>query len=423
MTKAVSKNWHQYRTVTKNLPLRNKYDPLHTGANTVCYQVDSGVKTDHPIFDNSKIENLYSHDGSFEDLNGHGTSMASLINSEELGVAPGATVKVVDLITGVNDINEARVIEAFDAILADHALTKEETKVVYLPWITERSSTVDAKINELIDNNLVVVCSAGQKGNDASHYSPAGVDRAVTVSAVDQYDRAVDIDHPWTAAHTATNHGNSVNIFAPGTEITVADINGFVRVEKGPSTSAAAAVVAGVCLNIISGNKNLSAQEVIDKLYTTSISDIVYYADESKYDAHSNRLVYQENEHYREVWNVRGQLAEFQAGSGTHVVKLPVADDIDAIDSEDYAHVPEFVKIDSKSLIVETDKNAEPGKYQFILSAKSKDNKFNKSFYIDILDENGTLPDGKEFFTEVDEEGNLSTTNYLTFQSANIEIK
>jgi len=423
MTKAVSKNWHQYRTVTKNLPLRNKYDPLHTGANTICYQVDSGVKTDHPIFENSNFENLYSHDGSFEDIHGHGTSMASLIVSDDLGVAPHATIKVVDLLTGVNDVTEDRAIEALDAILADHLPTKEQTKVVFLPWITEKSDVIDAKVIELIDSNLVVVCSAGQKSVEASHFSPAGVERAVTVAATDHYDRAIDADHPWVNSNNGSNHGDAVNIFAPGCEITVADINGFVTVINTVSTSASAAVVAGVCLNIIASNPALTAQEVVDKLYGTAISDIVYYADESKYNAHHNRLVYQENEHYREVWNVRGRLAEFTSGSGTHVVQLPVADDIDAIGSEDYAHIPEFVKIDSKQLIIETDKNAEPGKYQFILSAKSKDNKFNKSFYIDILDENGELPRGKEFFTEVDDEGNYTTTNYLTFQSANVYIK
>ena len=170
-------------------------------------------------------------------------------------------------------------------------------------------------------------------------------------------------------------------------------------------------------MNIIAGDSSLSAAAVIEQLYKTSISDIVYIADESQYNTENNRLVYQENEHYREVWSVRGQLAELKSNSGKHELDLAVSADIEAIDSESYAHTPSFVFIDDKRLVVDTDKASQPGKYQFILSAKDKENKFNRNFYIDILDENGKLPEGKEYFTEVDEQGNYTTTNYLEFQS------
>ena len=280
-------------------------------------------------------------------------------------------------------------------------------------------------MNELIDSNLVVVCSAGQKGLDASLYSPAGIERVVTVGAVDYYDRALDVDHPWNEKpHVASNHGTAVNIFAPGVDITSADVNGYAKVMPGTSTSASAAIVTGLCLNILSANNSLSASEVVAKLYQTAIPDIVYIVDEDKYAEDANRLAYQENEHYREVWMSRGQLAEVQADTGTHEIDLAVAEDVEDITSEGYAHVPQFVKIDNKRLVIDSDKNAEPGRYQFILSAKQKDNKFNKSFYIDVLNNEGKLPDGKEFFTEVNEDGeSLSTTNFLTFQQGQIQLK
>lgn len=418
MTKAVTRNWHQYRTVTKNLPLRNKYDPMNTGESSVCYLVDSGVATEHEIFANSKFEKLYSHDGSFEDYHGHGTSMASLINSAELGIAPDSTIKIVDFITKDNDANQARVLDALDAVLQDHLKTKDVTKVVHMPWVVTASDEVDAKVNELAENNLVIVCAAGQNGIDAAAYSPARLDTVVTVGAVDYYDRAFDSNHPWAKSHFASNHGQCVNIFAPGSSIAHADINGYVTTGDGPSTSMSSAIVAGVCLNIVAGDSSLSAADVIEQLYKTSISDIVYITDESQYNTENNRLVYQENEHYREVWSVRGQLAELKSNSGKHELDLAVSADIEAVESEAYAHTPDFVFIDDKRLVVDTDKASQPGKYQFILSAKDKENKFNRNFYIDILDENGLLPEGKEYFTEVDEQGNYTTTNYLEFQSA-----
>jgi len=414
MTKAVTRNWHQYRTVTKNLPLRNKYDPLFTGTNAICYLVDSGVNIDHVMLTGSVFEQLHSHDGAFEDKHGHGTAIASLVNSVELGISPGATIKIVDMITEKNDVDQSRVIEALNAVLDDHLKTSDVTKVVLLPWIVALDPIIDAKVKELYENNLVVVCAAGQKGNDVAGYSPAGLDFTVTVGATDHFDRAYDADHPWTKSHMASNHGQAVSIFAPGGEITTADINGFVTTITGPSTSASSAIVAGICLNIISNDATLTSAEVIEKLYSSAISDIVYFVDETKYNAHNNRLAYQENKHYREVWADRGQLAEVQSSTGVHEVNLNVA--LDIVESENYAHTPAFVRIEGKKLIIDSDAAVEPGKYQFILSAKDAENKFNRNFYIDILDSNGKLPTDKEYFTEVNDAGVSSTTNYLEFQ-------
>ena len=424
MTKAVTRNWHQYRTVTKNLPLRNTYDPLFNGTSSICYLVDSGVNIDHAIFTESKFEQVFSFDGNFSDTHGHGTAIASLINSGELGIAPGALIKIVDIAgdSGSN-IDQQRVIDALDAVLQDHLATKEETKVVCLPWIVKRDAVIDQKVVELTENNLVVVCAAGQTGMDTDMYSPAGLDETVTVGAVDYYDRAYDVDHPWTKSHVASNHGQSVNMFAPGSEITTADINGFVTTAAGPSTSASSAIVAGLCLNIISSDSSLTATDVIASLYATAIADIVYFADESKYNAHHNRLAYQANTHYREIWGSRGQLAELTTCSGKHTVDLTVADDITSIDSESYAHIPAFMSIEGNCLTIDTDCDAEAGKYQFILSARKNDNKSNRSFYVDILDANGQLPAGKEYYTEVTDDGVFSTTNYLEFQGPQTQLK
>ena len=417
MTKAVSRNWHQHRTVTKNLPLRNEYDPLYTGESAICYLVDSGVKTDHEIFAESKFENLYSHDGSFEDKHGHGTQVASLVNSKELGISPDATIRIVDMLSEQNDVDKEGVLSALNAVLEDHSHSPEVTKVVLMPWIVERDADIDRKVTEMTENNLVVVCAAGQKGADAGLYTPAGLSSVVTVSSTDYYDRALDKDHPWTRSCNGTNFGESVDIFAPGNEITFADINSYVTTHDGPSTSASSAIVAGVCLNIISSDVSLTASDVKQKLYSTSIKDIVYFTDESKYNANNNRLVYQSNEFYKEVWNQRGRLAELTEGSGRYVIDLVVSDDIEFVDSEPYAHVPEFISLDKKKMIVDLDQDVEPGTYQFILSAKKGKQKFNRNFYIDVLDKDGNLPEGKEFYTEIDNTGNYDTTNYLEFQT------
>ena len=40
--------WHKQRIVTRNLPLRTTFDPVHTGAGSVVYLMDSGVDQGHP---------------------------------------------------------------------------------------------------------------------------------------------------------------------------------------------------------------------------------------------------------------------------------------------------------------------------------------------------------------------------------------
>merc|ERR1712003_615823 len=72
-----------------------------------------------------------------------------------------------------------------------------------------RSRMEQAAINKAIDAGITVVVAAGNENDDACKYSPAFVQRAITVGATSSGD---------VRAHYS-NYGSCVQIFAPGTNI------------------------------------------------------------------------------------------------------------------------------------------------------------------------------------------------------------
>ena len=98
----ITEHWHLRRITCRQLPLKSLYLPKNLGTNVVVYLVDSGIDISHPQFVNANIQNLWSWDENFTDVNGHGTAMASLIVGESLGVVPEAILKNVQIPFGTS---------------------------------------------------------------------------------------------------------------------------------------------------------------------------------------------------------------------------------------------------------------------------------------------------------------------------------
>ena len=124
--------WHKQRLVTRNLPLRDTFDPQFTGANVTVYVLDSGIDILHPEMANADILPVHNpSDGNYltyigngnagssyviEDNHGHGTAVSSLVVGETVGVSKDASLGVVkisgddgnadisDVVEGVNSM-------------------------------------------------------------------------------------------------------------------------------------------------------------------------------------------------------------------------------------------------------------------------------------------------------------------------------
>lgn len=272
--------WHQIRLVTSALPMGQSYSPISHGDGIIVYLMDSGVDASHSEFSGSSIVNLYSHDGVFTDAQGHGTSMASLINGQTLGVSKNAIVKNVKIPFG--SVTVGQLLTAFDAVLADHVATPG-VKVVNCSWSVPKSQLLDSKVTELQNAGLVVVAAAGNTGIAADTLSPVGLNTVLGVAASDAYDRVIS----W-ASGLSSNYGPEVDITAPGVGVSVANISGGYVTSSG--TSLSSAIVAGVVTQYIKENATMTAQQIQQLVLDSAFEDMLF-RNETVYGTTPNRLL------------------------------------------------------------------------------------------------------------------------------------
>ena len=227
------------------------YNPSSTGSGEHVYLVDTGVNTTHDEFSGRTVNNLYTGFGSgsdYTDTDGHGTSMASLIIGANIGTAKNATlhnVRAMDSTPYSGTIGA--MIDALDACLVHHkANTPSQTKPVVCCWTTPKNALLDAKFNELEDNNMIVICSAGNNAGDVDFYSPAGLDRVMTVGG---HNASLNVGY--FTATTGSNLGPEVDIFGMSDDVSIINFSDNSAYTTSDGTSVATAQIGGLALQYI----------------------------------------------------------------------------------------------------------------------------------------------------------------------------
>jgi len=400
-------SWHLLRLVSPTLPMRQTYNPVNYGDGCVVYLMDSGIDVSVDEFSESTVVHLYSHDGFYTDIVGHGTSMASLINGKTVGVAKNAIVKNVKIPLESTTVGE--LLKAFDAVLADHLQTPG-IKVVNCSWTVPKSRLLDTKITELQNAGLVVVAAAGNTGIDADTLSPVGLDTVLGVAASDAYDRVVS----WVPGGVGiSNWGSEVDITAPGINVLVA--NRFNTYETISGTSVAAAIVSGVVSQYIVDNPTLSAQQ-IQTLVLNNASEDMLFRNETIYNTTPNRLIKTLYLGNRLIWNTPvGTLFPVQRNTTSTLTfsainSISNAEYIDATTYEDpnifYKAFPWITAsyVDGTLTVsVSPDETVEVGKYRLqITSTDNNNNKYYSHYVIGVYETAAT---------ELDE---IESEQYLT---------
>jgi hypothetical protein len=270
--------WHQLRLVSPGLPMSNFYKVSNYGDGVDVYVVDSGIDDTHPEFSHTVINKLFAYDNDFTPSNGHGTSVASVIGGNTLGVSKNVKLHDVKIPTGIATTYSV-LLSAFDAILNHHDVAS--TAVVNCSWVVAKSQILDTKINALYADNLIVVAAAGNFGAAADNYSPVGLDMVLGVGASDAYDRVVS----WGGSN---NWGPEVDIFAPGIDVTVANMGETTKESSG--TSIAAGVASGAVAQYIVENPSLTAAEIQNLVISECYQDMLF-RNESVYGTTPNRLL------------------------------------------------------------------------------------------------------------------------------------
>ena len=263
------------------------WHPLDTtvGAGQTIYIMDTGFDAGHQEFsEDPDVTDLHSAPSAtgFGDTDGHGTKMISLIIGSSIGIASGTSiqnVKLFDDATGTITVGE--VIDALDAVLVHHnANDVNKPKTVLMAFSLTKNALIDAKLNQMLAQNLMLVAAAGNAGNgvDVDSITPGGLDTITTVGAFDaQFMVTTSSQMPIIdyVDDTATpvrkglvQNAAKIDIFALGTDVCVADLANVANYVPASGTSVSAALVAGVSTHFMNLYSSTSAETIKSYMVT-----------------------------------------------------------------------------------------------------------------------------------------------------------
>jgi hypothetical protein len=159
-----------------------------------------------------------------EDCANHGSMVASVVSNLSIGIATGVNIISIKVLDCKGETTEEKLVNAINSIKETAVPSRS---VVNISIGGAKSAAVDAAASSL-GLMMPVVVAAGNEFTDACKTSPAGASNVITVGGVDKYQYMA-----WFS-----NHGQCVDIWAPGKSVDAIDKNGASRKVSGTSISA-----------------------------------------------------------------------------------------------------------------------------------------------------------------------------------------
>ncbi len=207
--------------------------------------------------------------GNPVDETGHGSHIAGTVaalanGTQVVGVAPGAQIHSLKVMTETGETDVTTLMAAIDYVIAQKLAHPTTPMVMNLSLgmniETTSYNVLDEAIRRAYQNNILSVVSAGNSGMDAATYSPAHVEEALTVGAFGQSG----------SRSSFSNFGSVVDLQAPGDMIASLsndpmDIaSNYAILESG--TSMAAAHVTGAAALVLAASPQSSPGIITDAL-------------------------------------------------------------------------------------------------------------------------------------------------------------
>lgn len=230
---------------------------LSTGSSNVTIAIlDTGVDASHPDLASKIIpgRNIYNNNSDTTDIHGHGTAVAGVAaaaSNNGIGVSSVAWGSMIMPIRISDPTGMASASDIANGITwaADYG-----ARVANISYYVSGIKTISSAAKYFQGKGGIVVTAAGNYGVFESAQDDPFL---LTVGATDPQD----------ALYSYSNHGNNLDLVAPGNNTTTL-IGG--QYGAGGGTSFASPVVAGVAALILSVNPSQTASQVIEILKENS---------------------------------------------------------------------------------------------------------------------------------------------------------
>ena len=234
------------------------------GKDVVVGVIDTGWPNHQDIGDNAIKGKNFTSDESIEDKNGHQTHCVGIISAKNnnagvVGVAPDSKCLCVK---ALNDSGSGSNLGIARAI---HYCIDSKVDIINMSLgSTIPSFEVRSAVKRAYDNNIPVVCAAGNIGESGVNY-PAAFDECIAVGAFNKLNKIADF----------SSKGMELDIAAPGVDILSTYSQNSYAVLSG--TSMACPFVSGVLALLISKFKAQGIPYTIDdikKIILTEADDM-----------------------------------------------------------------------------------------------------------------------------------------------------
>ncbi|MFM8530367.1 MAG: S8 family peptidase, partial [Ilumatobacteraceae bacterium] len=260
-------SWGLDRIDQVDRPLDSSFTPIGSGSGVTVYVVDTGIAP-HPEFAgrlapgrNFHADNGVVNPANVNDCNGHGTHVAGTAVGSTSGVAKKATVVPLRALGCDGNGMLSAVLAALQWAIDDHPAGAPA--VINLSLAGATNATLNAAVQAASNDGIVVVVAAGNSNDDACNWSPASATSVITVGATNSED----------VRSSFSNWGTCLDVFAPGSVITSAGLNGGTSTMSG--TSMASPHVAGAVAVLWSTNPALTRAQVGSVLAAAATSNRV----------------------------------------------------------------------------------------------------------------------------------------------------
>lgn len=249
--------WGLSRISHRDIPIDHgsDYHYIHGGGRGVTvYIIDTGINIHHNDFEGrARWGKTIPENDEDEDGNGHGTHCAGIVGGKKYGVAKSVQLVAVKVLSSNGAGSMSDVIKGVEWAVKDHKARAEKDKktvsVANMSLGGGYSKTLNRVVNAAVSSGVHFAVAAGNDDSNACSYSPASAKKAITVGASTETDDVARF----------SNHGECVDIFAPGKDIESTWTGSKSATKRISGTSMASPHVAGTVAYLLSTRPNAAS--------------------------------------------------------------------------------------------------------------------------------------------------------------------